>query len=391
MRRTATRRRVCVVTGTRAEYGILCTILDALDRHPRIQAQLVVTGMHLLPKFGRTIHQIRADGRCIDAIVRMQAGDDSREEAEALGRGIAGIGRALIRLRSDIVVVIGDRIEALAGAAAGVCSRRIVAHIHGGDRALGDVDDSIRHAVTKLAHVHLVATNDAAQRVRRLGEPPERIHVVGAPGLDAIRAVPRASTEWLRRTLGWKKFCDYAVILQHAVGRSAAIERRDMAATLNAVVDAGLAGVVVYPNSDPGHSGILAAVADHMRRRARLKEESPPWRLLVSAERTDFIRILKGARVLVGNSSCGMIESATAGVPAVNIGDRQKGRLPCGPSVIQTRSGREPVLQAIRRALRCRVNADNSVYGDGRAGGRIGGILARIPLDDAFRRKLITY
>ncbi len=162
---TAT-RRIGVVTGTRAEYGILRTVLRAVAKQPRLDLQLIVTGMHLLRKFGHTIDEIRADGWHIDATVRMQTGTDAAGgEAEATGRGIAGIARAIERLHTDVVLVLGDRIEAFAGASAGAISRRLVAHVHGGDRALGDVDDALRHAITKLSHVHFVATREAEQRV----------------------------------------------------------------------------------------------------------------------------------------------------------------------------------------------------------------------------------
>jgi len=401
------RRRICVVTGTRAEYGVLRTVMRAIDRHPRLELQLIVTGMHLLRRFGHTVNDIRADGWRIDAMVRMQRGrDDAIAEAEAAGRGIQGIARALRRLRSDVVLVTGDRVEAFAGAAAGACARRCVAHIHGGDRALGDVDDLLRHAITKLAHVHFVATHDAARRVRRLGEEPGRIFRVGAPGLDEIRAIRKPSAAQLREMLGGNDVCDYAMIVQHPWGRPAEQERRDMLATLSAVQAAGLSGIILYPNSDPGHSGIIQAIEDRVSgcgvrvpggrtrfpgAKTRRYDPNPVrWFVARSLDRDTYIRLLKGARVLVGNSSSGIIESAAAGVPAVNIGPRQQGRLKCGPSVIDSSPGRRAVLRAIRRALRVRVRSDKSVYGDGRAGERIAAVLARLPLDGAFHRKLIT-
>ncbi len=178
-------------------------MLRAVAKQPRLDLQLIVTGMHLLRKFGHTIDEIRADGWHIDATVRMQTGTDAAGgEAEATGRGIAGIARAIERLHTDVVLVLGDRIEAFAGASAGAISRRLVAHVHGGDRALGDVDDALRHAITKLSHVHFVATREAEQRVRRLGEEPRRIHRVGAAGLDEIRAIRPPTKAWLCNTLG---------------------------------------------------------------------------------------------------------------------------------------------------------------------------------------------
>ena len=373
--------------------------MRAIRAHPRLRLQLVVTGMHLLPRFGRTIRQIRADGWRIDATVPMQTGqDDPAADAEALGRGIAGLARVLRRLRSDVVLVLGDRIEAFAGAAAAACARIVVAHVHGGDRAAGDVDDSLRHAITKLAHVHFAATADAALRLRRLGEEPRRIFVVGAPGLDEIRSIRRPSTRRLGEILGWSQPREFALIVQHPCGHPPRIERRDMAATLAAVADTGLAGVIVYPNSDPGHSGIIAAIHEATgigppspRDRGSMAAGFSDWIVMPSIDRTTYIRLLKAARVLVGNSSSGIIESKTAGVPVVNIGPRQRGRTRCGPNVIDCPYGRSAVRRAIRRALARPVRSGGGVYGDGRTGRRIAAILGRLSMDAAFRRKLITY
>jgi GDP/UDP-N,N'-diacetylbacillosamine 2-epimerase (hydrolysing) len=391
------RRRVCVVTGSRAEYGVLRTVMRAIDEHPALELQLIVTGMHMLKPFGRTIDDIRADNRRIRASVRMQQGhDDPFHEAEALGHGIEQIARKLRTLRSDIVLVVGDRFEPLAGVLAALSARLIIAHCHGGDRALGDVDDSIRHAITKLAHVHLVATKDAAQRVKRLGEEQSRIYCVGAPGIDDIRQVKSPSKQWLSEQLGWDDVGDFAIVVQHPCGQSARQERDDMRATLLAVADVGLDGVVIYPNSDPGHSGIIEAINRRCGKPARRRSRRPAngtirWFVARSLPRETYLRLLRGARVLVGNSSSGIIESATAGTPAVNVGPRQQGRLRCGPSVIDADYGRAAVARAIRRALRCTVRSDKSIYGDGRSGPRIASVLGRIRLDPSFRQKLITF
>jgi UDP-hydrolysing UDP-N-acetyl-D-glucosamine 2-epimerase len=176
------RKRVAVITGTRAEYGLLKSPIAAIATHPRLELQLVVTGMHLLRKFGHTIDDIRADGWRIAARVPMQSGRDD-------STGVAGIARFIEQAGTDIVVVLGDRIEAMAGALAAVTTGRVLAHIHGGDVALGDFDESLRHAITKLAHVHLTATRQSMRRVVRMGESPEHVHCVGAPGLDRLREI----------------------------------------------------------------------------------------------------------------------------------------------------------------------------------------------------------
>lgn len=386
------RRRVAIVTGTRAEFGLLEPVLRAMLRHPRLQPHLIVTGMHLLPKFGRTIDHIRSARYRIAATVRMQSGRDApADEPLAVARGIAGIARALARLKSEMVLVLGDRIEAFAGAAAGAVGRRVVAHIHGGDRATGDVDDSLRNAITRLAHVHLAASRDAANRLRRMGEPPERIHVVGAPGLDTIRAFmaaerrsPRESDIRLAAILGPLAERPYAVIIQHPCGRSAAVEAATMRAILAAVERCRLGGVIIHPNSDPGHDGILRAIGQAVGRSG--------WRAFPSLPREDYLRVVSRSAVLVGNSSGGIIESASLGVNAVNIGPRQAGRLRCGRGVIDARASEKAVLVALRQALsRRRPRPGRSVYGDGMAGERICRLLAAIPITPELRQKALIY
>lgn len=372
-------RRVAVISGTRAEYGLLRSTLRAMGEHPRIEPRLVVTGMHLLRKFGRTIRDIERDGVSIAAVVKMQRGtDDPLDQAQGLARGVQGIATFLNRDRIDVVLVLGDRVEALAGALAAVTTGRIVAHVHGGDVATGDYDDSVRHAITKLAHVHLAATKSAAARIVRLGEEKRRVHVVGAPGLDELRDAIGA-----RRARSSKR--DEALVVHHPIGRSAAVERRLMDVILDETRRAELNPVIVYPNTDRGHAGIIAAIE-------AFTSAHPGAEAHRSLPRDEYLRRLASARVLIGNSSSGIIEAATAGTPAVNVGDRQDGRERSGRGVIDADESRSSIRAALGRAKRLHVVAGAaSVYGDGRAGSRVAAILSRVPLDDAFRRKRITY
>ncbi|HSW46785.1 MAG TPA: UDP-N-acetylglucosamine 2-epimerase [Phycisphaerae bacterium] len=385
------RRRVAVVTGTRAEFGILEEILRELAGRPSLDPKLIVTGMHLLPKFGHTIDHIRRAGWGVDATVRMQTGrDDAADEAMAVSRGIAGIARALDRLDCEIVLVLGDRIEAFAGACAAAISRRVLAHSHGGDRAPGTIDDALRNAITRLAHVHLVASKDAEDRIRRWGEQPWRIRRVGAPGLDGIRrfreadrAGRRASDLRVRSVLGPLADRPYAVVAQHPLGRSAGRESVVMRNILSAVERCGLAGVIIYPNSDPGHEGII--------REIRRIERHDGWRSFRSLMREDYLRIVSRAAVLVGSSSSGIIESASLGVNTVNIGRRQDGRLRCGPGVIDCDESLSAVTGAIRRAMkRPRPRPRQSVYGDGRASERIADVLERLIITPQLLLKELT-
>jgi UDP-hydrolysing UDP-N-acetyl-D-glucosamine 2-epimerase len=377
--RGARRRGVAVITGTRAEYGLLKSTLAAIAAHPRLRLQLIVTGMHLLPKFGRTRHEILRDGWRIDACVPMQTGsDDPLDQAAGLARGVRGIARFLVAAKTHMVLVLGDRIEAMAGALAAVTTGRVLVHVHGGDVAPGDFDDSLRHAITKLAHVHLVATRAAARRVIRMGESPARVHVVGAPGLDRLRELLRGVRPVVHSP--------YALVVYHAVGRPAATEARTTAVILRASSDLGLRRVVLYPNSDRGHRGVIQAIERHRRQYGSAVE------VFRSLPRDDYLRTLLGAAVLVGNSSSGIIEAPLAGTPTVDIGLRQAGRQRGGPSVLHCADSGSAIRQALRRALRQRRRPTlRSVYGDGHSGPRIAQILARLAPGPAGARKVITY
>lgn len=370
-------RRIAVITGTRADYGLLRTVMEAIRRRRGLQLQIVATGMHLLRKFGHTIDDIQRDGWRVDARVRMQAGTDAAlDQAMGLSRGIAGISRFLEQARTDIVVVLGDRIEAMAGALAAVTTGRFVAHIHGGDLAPGDFDDSLRHAITKLASLHLTATRAARQRVIRMGECAEYVHWVGAPGLDRLVKLAPKVTRSKDGNLS-------ALIVQHACGRTADYERRVMNNLLRAVDQAGLSRIIVYPNTDRGHRGIIEAIETYEKRAA-----TGPARAVRSLHHDAYLRALVAADVLVGNSSSGVIEASTAGTPSVNVGPRQFGREKSGPSVVDADESSASIRDALSKALRKRpIIGKSSAYGNGDAGPKIADLLASVPLDQHRRHE----
>jgi len=385
-------RRVAIVTGTRAEYGLLRSVMQAIDSSGSLQLQTIVTGMHLLKNFGHTVRDIQRDGFAIDARIPMQRGDDSAaDQALGLSRGVAGIAKALEKNKTDIVVVLGDRIEAMAGALAAVTTGRLLAHIHGGDLAPGDFDDSLRHAITKLAHVHFPATKSSARRIIKMGESADRVHVVGAPGLDDLRSI---AEEYKRRGDGrgsgrgnGRGGEKRALIVYHSCGRSAAHEKRIMASILRAVDRAKLSATCVYPNTDRGNAGVIEAIEKHAAR-----VDPCRFRVARSLARDVFLRELIEADVLVGNSSCGIIEAATAGTASLDIGPRQEGREVSGKSVVHVGESFDAISAGLSRALRKRpVIGARSVYGDGCAGRLIAKCLARVPISRAYVRKLNSY
>ena len=284
------------------------------------------------------------------------------------GRATAGIAGALSRLTSDVVLVVGDRVEAFAAATVGHLSGRIVAHVHGGDRALGQVDDALRHAITKLAHVHFPATPASAERLLKLGEDRWRIHRVGSPGIDGIAKLAVA-TDGLR---------GHALIVLHPTDGDDAAEKRRAEMLLDAVRGAGLAPVIVYPNNDPGHAGIV-----------RCWERVTGERVFRDVPRDRFLGLMRDAAVLVGNSSSGIIEAASFGTPVVDVGPRQRGR-ECGANVIHVPWTKIGIRRAIASVVGRRFPTRN-LYGGMDTGKRIAAVLAGMRMEERVRRKLIAY
>ena len=380
-------RNICFVTGTRAEFGLMRSTMRAIQSHPDLHLQLVVTGMHLDAKHGRSIDVMRREGWTVDAIVPWRgASNDPDATAAAMGVAVAGLAKSFRTLQPDVVLVCGDRVEAFAGAAAANVGQRVVAHVHGGDKAQGQVDDALRHAITKLAHVHFAATKQSAARIGKLGEVPSRIHVVGAPGLDGITEEPLTLME-LRRVIPDLRKHFFALVVLHPDEPSEEIAFDRASMLLRAVQKIPYEQIVIVaPNNDPGAAGIFRAWETGSRRakKVTLHRDLP---------RHAFLALLRDAAVLVGNSSAGIIEAASFGTPVVNVGPRQLGR---------ERSGNVTDVPyseaAIRKALTKLWNRGKSlrftgrnVYGADGAGERIASILGRITLDDSLRRKLITY
>ena len=311
----------------------------------------------------------------------MQRGDDgATDQADGLARGVQGLARFFEAARSDVVVVLGDRIEALAGALAATTTGRAVAHLHGGDAAPGDFDDTLRHAITKLAHFHFTATKRSTRRVIRLGEDPRRVFWVGAPGLDRLREII-AETPPIRAPSG------LALVAYHAYGRSAAHEQRVASRVLAATAAAGLRRCVLCPNSDRGHDGVFAAIERHA-------ERSRPGEVEVvkSLPRDAFLRRLLDADVLIGNSSAGIIEAPLAGTPTVNVGDRQRGREVGGRSVVHVAETREAIDAGLARALQLRPRRGGAtVYGAGDTGRQVAEVLGTLELTPELLHKTLTY
>lgn len=340
-------RRIGVVTGSRAEYGLLYWTLKELAADSALELQLIVTGAHLAPQFGDTVRDIEADGFAIAARVDMLlAADTPLAVSKSMGLCTIGMADAFERLKPDILLVVGDRYEILAAVQAAAIARIPIAHAHGGELTEGSFDDSIRHAITKLAHVHFVAAPPHRRRVIQMGEDPARVHVVGAVGLDSLERRPVLSRAELAKAVGLalegRRL--FAVTYHPVTGAVAGGTHRVEAllAALDQFPDAAI--VISGVNADPGNRSIAAALDAFAQTRGD--------RCVVRASLGPqcYLSLIRHADVVIGNSSSGLIEAPAVGTPTVNLGDRQKGREQA-PSVIQCSEDTASIVAAIRRAL----------------------------------------
>jgi len=380
-------RRIAYVTGTRADYGLFSEPLRRIREQPALELGLVVTAMHLEPRFGDTVKEIEADGMPIVARVRnLLPGDSGADQARSIGNAVLGITDALEEFRPDVVIVLGDRGEMLAGAIAAIHLNVAVGHVHGGEVS-GTVDELVRHAISKLSHVHFAATQEAAERLERMGERPKNIHVVGASGLDYLSHIEPVPDAEIEAELGIDPSHPFVLFTQHPVSAEVDQAAHQMEASLEALESAGIPVVATYPNSDAGGRAMIEVLE---RRRDR------PWlRVVPSLGHRRFASLLKKTAAMVGNSSSGIIEAPFFGVPVVNIGSRQSGRLRA-ENVIDTSGDTGAIKAAIECALhdeafKARARGCHNPYGDGRAGERIVEVLATMEIGPELTMKQIAY
>jgi GDP/UDP-N,N'-diacetylbacillosamine 2-epimerase (hydrolysing) len=380
-------RRVAYITGTRADYGLFSEPLRRIRESPDLELGLIVTSMHLEPKFGHTVDEIASDGMPVVAKVRsLTSGDTGADQARSIGSAVIGITAALEEFRPDIVIVLGDRGEMLAGAIAAIHLNTVVAHVHGGEVS-GTVDELVRHAISKLSHVHFAATQEAADRLLRMGERAEHIHVVGASGLDYLSHFEPIPDAELEATLDLDLSRPIVLFTQHPVTSEMADAGHQMELTLRALDGLGVQVVATYPNADAGGRAMIDVLESWRDR---------PWlRVVPSLGHRRFASLLKKTSAMAGNSSSGIIEAPFFGVPTVNIGSRQAGRLRA-ENVIDVAYDQGAIKAAIECALndagfRHRARTCRNPYGDGQAGPRIVGVLTSMELGPALTAKQIAY
>jgi UDP-hydrolysing UDP-N-acetyl-D-glucosamine 2-epimerase len=377
-------RRVAVVTVGRSDYGIYRPVLRRLTADPAFAVSIVAAAAHLQPELGRTIDFIVNDGFDIAEQVPMPADSDSPEAiARSSGAGTIGFARAYASLRPDVVLTLGDRFEMHAAVVAAVPLGIPVAHIHGGETTEGAIDELYRHSITKMSHLHFVATDTYARRVVQMGEQPSRVIVSGAPSLDALRSMVFLDRTALETQYGFRLDPPVAVVTFHPETRrqdAAEQQIRELVAALD-----GFDGTIVItaPNADAGRQ----LIGDRLR--AFAARRASTW--FVDALGPDaYFSVMTLASVMVGNSSSGIIEAPSFALPVVNIGDRQAGRLRAA-NVIDVAAERSSIADGIRRALapsfRAPLAGMRNPYGDGHAAERIADTLASVALDHEFMTK----
>ncbi len=372
-------RRIAVITGSRAEFGLLAPVMTAIGARSDQVLMVIAAGSHLvLPS--QTFYDVRSQFNIAEVVPMQVSGKTGRaEDVESLAKGVARFGRAFEKLRPDFVVVLGDRIEALAAGLAASIGGYALCHIHGGDRAEGIADEAMRHALTKLAHVHFAATEESANRILKMGEQPRRVFTVGSPAVDSLPGYPPLDDAMFAE-LGSPQ----AIFLMHPTGRSDELEEASAAAALEALGD--LPVLLLHPNLDAGREGIMRALAG-----ASPKNVNRPH-----LPREAFIGLLKrlarSGGVLIGNSSAGLIEAAVLGVRVVDIGPRQNGRERCDNVVHVDRVYAQDIKAAIEKARSLTLKPNSHPYGAGRSGQHIAELLSTIdPSEPGFLRKRCVY
>lgn len=376
------KRRICYVTGTRADFGLMQATLSRIHCHGAFELGIVVTGMHLSAMHGNTIDEIAAAGLTISSKVEINLeGSSGAVMARNIGTMISGFVNTFEEVKPDIVLLLGDRGEMLAGALAAVHLNIPVVHIHGGERS-GTVDEPVRHAISKLSHIHFVATEDARSRLIRMGERASNVFVTGAPGLDGLADMATSSANALCAAVGFDPEQRIGLFVFHPVLQEAGRAGQDTKHVMQALLAEGLQVVALMPNSDAGSEAV--------RRELNNFEHHSKVRVLTHLPRPQFVSWMAACDIMAGNSSSGIIEAATFGTPVINIGIRQNLRQR-NLNVVDVEADIASVKACVGTALQRGRFPRENCYGDGHAGERITEHLAQLPLSAGLLLKSNTY
>lgn len=380
------KRKILYITGSRADYGLMQSVLKKIDSHPKLELEIIVTGMHIMEEFGMTINEIKKDNFNIHIIDSIYEKDNKESMAIFIGDLIKKLVRYINKIRPDIIILLGDRGEMLSGAIVGSYLSIPVAHIHGGE-ITGNIDETTRHAITKLSNINFVATKKSAERIIKMGENPKYVFVVGAPGLDEILDSQILAPEIISNRYGLDLSEPLILVIQHPVTSEIDEAPEQIRETLDAISELNYQAIVIYPNCDAGGRKIIEVIKKYdNKKKMRIYENIP---------RNDYLGLLKISSVIVGNSSSSIIEAPSFKIPAVNIGSRQEGR-ERAENVMDVDYNKKQIISAIEKALfdqefKHKLRNVKNPYGDGKSGDRIVQILSEIKIDKKLLQKKLTY
>lgn len=378
-------RKICVITGTRAEYGLLRLLMQGIRDDAQCELQLIATGMHLSPEFGATYRAIEADGFRIDRKLEMLLSSDSAVGmGKSVGLGVIGFAEAFEQLQPDLIVVLGDRFEILSAVTAALFARIPVLHLHGGEVTEGAMDESMRHAISKMSHVHCVAAEEYRRRVIQLGEQPESVHCVGGLGVDAIRQIRLLNRTELESALDFRLKSKNLLITFHPetlADGAAESQMTELLAVLDEMNDTGL--LFTLPNADAGGRELISMLQDFGSKHANA-------RVYPSLGQLRYLSCMAFCDGVVGNSSSGLLEAPTLKKGTVNIGDRQRGRLQAA-SIINCRPVRQEIRAAITQlytpAFKAGLSDVGNPYGEGGATARVLALIKEIKLEGLIQKR----
>lgn len=380
------KRKILYISGTRADYGLMRETLFYINKHTKLKLEIIVIGMHLMADFGKTVDEIKKDRFKIHEVNVTYDKDNKESMAIFIGRLIQLLVEKIKKIRPDIILLLGDRGEMLAGAIVGAYLTIPVAHLHGGD-VTSTVDEFSRHAITKLSHIHLAATKNSAQRIQKMGEDKWRVFIVGAPGLDQILNKKLLLRKEIAKKYNLDSSKPFLLILQHPVTTEVESAARQMKKIMEAIKELEYQTIVVYPNFDAGGRKIIKIIEKYRK--------YPFIQIYKSIPRNEYLNLMSLASVMVGNSSSGIIEAPSFHLPVVNIGTRQKGR-ERADNIIDVDYEKAEIKKAVLKAIynkkfRERVKKCKNPYGDGRTGKRVVNVLSKIKIDKRLLEKRITY
>jgi len=386
-------RKIAVLTGSRGDYSVYSSVLDAIDKRKDLKYELIVTGMHLSSSFGRTIDELIKDRRKVGAKVPMlKYADTLSGMVKNTGVCLIGVTEAIQKIRPDAILVLGDRGEQLAAAVAGAHMNIPVAHLHGGEVS-GTIDESIRHAITKFAHIHLAATKKSRERIIKLGEKKENVFLVGAPGVDSVKKKGRIPRSEVAAYFGFKPEFPIVLAVQHPVTTEFKTAAENMRVFAEALIELNEQTVCIYSNSDAGYAKMMKALELRLERDPRHK-----IKVYKSLPHDIYLSLLKHADVMVGNSSSGIIEAPSCKTPYVLVGTRQDGR-ERAKSILEAGYNKKEIIKTMKKALNDKAfkNVVNNCkkpydpFNDANSGRRVAKILATFNISPELLQKRITY